>query len=264
MLGSRTLAPLAVLLFAASTAAAQAPHGDVNEESAADEPASDDVASDEASDAAATEDARTDDAAPEGGPDIASSSVVGGAASEADAAPDEATPESLDHLYQVGLRLGAGVPFVFALHYNTGSSPPCDAMMSQFCVFIASGVFDGDLSFGVTRDLEITFMGRIGMAAIPPTNQNNVLLGLGIRSYVGPEGIFKGFFGVRAILDLTPGGNGITGWSDVDGGVRGEAGVQVDIVRYVGLYAQIGVNITFVRALAIVPDVTGGVQVRVP
>lgn len=170
-------------------------------------------------------------------------------------------PNSLDHEFQVGLRFGAGVPFLFALRYGTG--PQCDREGDQFCVLVGSGIMDLDLSFGVTPDLEITLMGRYGMVGVEPTANNNIVLGLGIRSYVSPESVFKGFFGVRAILDLTPAGS-ISNWSDVDAGVRGEAGIQVDFVRYFGLYAQIGVNITFVRALAIAPDVTGGLSLRVP
>lgn len=170
-------------------------------------------------------------------------------------------PDSLDHELQVGLRFGAGVPFLFALRYGTGA--PCDNGGSTFCVLVGSGVMDLDLSFGVLPDLEITLMGRYGMVGVEPTGSNNIVLGLGIRSYIGPESVFKGFFGVRAILDLTPAGV-VSGWSDVDAGVRGEAGIQVDFVRYFGLYLQIGVNITVVRALAIAPDATGGLQLRVP
>lgn len=171
-------------------------------------------------------------------------------------------PDSLDHELQVGLRFGAGVPFLFALRYGTNGTP-CDEGGNPFCVLVGSGVMDLDLSFGVLPDLEITLMGRYGMAGVEPTASNNIVLGLGIRSYIGPESIFKGFFGVRAILDLTPAGM-VSGWSDVDAGVRGEAGIQVDFVRYFGLYLQIGVNITVVRALAIAPDATGGLQLRVP
>jgi hypothetical protein len=174
---------------------------------------------------------------------------------------DQADDSDLDHEFQVGIRAGAGVPFVFALRYGDGA--PCDGGGNAFCVFVGSGIVDTELSFGVTRDLEITAMFRIGMIGQEPTEQNNMMAGLGIRSYISPESLFKFFLGARFILDFTQNG-GVADWGDVDFGVRGEAGVQLDIVRWVGLYIQLGVNVTFLRAFGISPDLTGGVQVRFP
>lgn len=175
---------------------------------------------------------------------------------------DEDAGESLDHEYQVGIRVGAGVPFFFGIRYEDG--PPCDDDGSTFCFFVGSGVADLDLSFGVTPGLEITAMGRIGMVGVEPTENNVLQTGLGIRAYISPESLFKLFLGARAMLDFTPSGGGVSSWGDVDFGVRGEVGVQLDVLRYLGFYVQVGVNILFLRAFGISPDATGGVQVRFP
>lgn len=191
-----------------------------------------------------------------------SSGEDAGRADEADENDETAeADERLDHEYQVGLRFGAGVPFVFALRYADG--PRCASNNNTFCVFVGSGLLDGELSFGVTPDLEVTLMGRLGMVGVEPTNERQILLGLGIRNYLSPESMFKFFLGAKLILDVTPAQNE-PGWGPVDVGARGEAGVQLDIVRYFGLYLQLGVNITVLRAFGISPDATGGVQVRFP
>jgi hypothetical protein len=175
--------------------------------------------------------------------------------------PQDAWLFRLDHEYQLGIRVGFGVPFFFAIRYD--ADKPCDLMNSQFCVGIGSGIADLDLSFGITRDLEITAFVRLGLAPDVPTITNRVLVGLGLRYYVVPESVLKPYLGVRGILDVTSRG-ALTSLSDVDGGLRGEFGVQCDIVRYVGLYVQLGVNILFARALYVGPDLTGGVQARFP
>ncbi|HJL19047.1 MAG TPA: hypothetical protein RMH99_25515 [Sandaracinaceae bacterium LLY-WYZ-13_1] len=179
----------------------------------------------------------------------------------ADPEPDDDEGEGLDHEYQVGIRLGAGVPFMFGIRYGDG--PRCSRDAETFCAYVGSGVVDGELSFGVTPDLEITAMGRVGMVGVEPTEERAIQLGLGIRSYLAPESLFKFFLGAKLMLDLTPDG-GVAEWGDVDVGVRGEVGVQLDIVRYFGLYAQLGVNILFLRAFGVSPDLTGGFQVRFP
>ena len=46
--------------------------------------------------------------------------------------------------------------------------------------------------------------------------------------------------------------------------MRGEFGAQVDIVRWVAVYAQIGVNILFLRSFGVWGDASAGVQVRFP
>jgi len=172
----------------------------------------------------------------------------------------------LGHLYQVGIRGGVGVPFMFALRYNGGprcnGSDPMDP--DQFCLFVGSTVITFDVSFGVTNDVEIVLGGRIGAVPVEPTENLNGQLLLGIRAYISPESIAKVYFAPSVVLDVTPPVAAVAGWGDVDFGVRGAFGVQVDMFRYLGLYVEIGVNILFIRSFGIAPDVSGGFQVRFP
>ena len=230
---------------------------------------SDDAADDAGDDAGegsaiAADETEVDGDATEGEPTTGEVGLEAEQAAMTDAEPsavEEEEGEHLDHELQVGIRVGAGVPYFFGLRYGRG--PPCGPTGETFCHFLGAGFVDIDLSFGVTPDLEITALGRIGMVGVSPTDQNPIVLGLGIRSYLSPSSMFKFFLGARLILDLTSAGT-VTNWSDVDFGARGEVGVQLDIVRYFGLYLQIGVNIAFLRAFGIAADGSGGVQARFP
>lgn len=194
-------------------------------------------------------------------------------AMEAEAAGEEAEPteeeesDELSHLYQMGVRAGIGLPFFFGIKYAEG--PPCDAEGDTFCFFLGSGFVDLDLSFGVTEDLEITALGQIGVTGTQPTDELRLLFGLGIRSLLVPRGVVKPFLGVRLILDATQEGMlsmlpGAADWGPVDFGVRGEFGIQVDIVRYFSVYGQIAVNILFLRSFGVGPDAVAGLQARFP
>jgi len=178
----------------------------------------------------------------------------------------EEADEGLHHEYQVGIRAGIGVPFMFALRYNGG--PRCNASdpmdPDQFCVFVGSTMITFDLSFGLTTDVELVLGGRIGAVPVEPTENLNGQVLLGIRAYISPESIAKVYFAPSVVLDVTPPANAVPNWGDVDFGVRGAFGVQVDLFRYLGLYVEIGVNILLVRSFAISPDVHGGFQVRFP
>ncbi|MGF1468829.1 MAG: hypothetical protein ACFCGT_22105, partial [Sandaracinaceae bacterium] len=172
----------------------------------------------------------------------------------------------LSHRNQVGLRVGAGVPFVFALRYTNDDScrtVPDDEDPGTFCNGVGSAVLDLEASFGLNDGVELTAMGRLGLAGEQPTTSNLLAFGIGIRGYSDPRSAFKVFFGGRVWLDVTNAGMARE-WPAVDAGVRGEFGLQLDIARFLGVYAQGGLNVLFVRALSFIVDVTGGLQVRFP
>ncbi len=174
---------------------------------------------------------------------------------------EEDSSESLDHELQIGLRGGIGVPFLFALRYNDG--PPCNATGDQFCLGVGSALITFDLSFGVSADVEIVAGARIGAIGVEPTQSNNIQLLLGIRAYISPESMAKIYLAPSLVLDVTDAGT-VTNWGDVDFGVRGAFGVQIDMLRFLGLYVELGVNILFLRSFGLGPDLQGGFQVRFP
>ncbi|RLB52992.1 MAG: hypothetical protein DRJ42_13215 [Deltaproteobacteria bacterium] len=174
--------------------------------------------------------------------------------------PPGVEDESLDHRMQVGLRVGAGMPYVFAIRYGDG--PRCDTAGENFCRDFGTPVLDVELGFGVTDSAEVSFSSRFGLTESDVSGSHPIQLGLGIRGFLSPEELFKLYIGGRVILDLTQ--SSLPNWNDIDFGVRGEFGAQFDLLRHLGLYIQIGASIAFIRAFSITADLTAGVQVRFP
>jgi hypothetical protein len=170
-------------------------------------------------------------------------------------------PESLSHQNQVGIRVGAGMPYVFAVKYGTG--PLCsDDPSKTFCTRFGSPLLDVELGFGIGESAEVSVLARFGLTDDEAADHPPLIFGLGVRGYGSPHDMVKLFFGGRVILDATSGSQ--PNWSSVDIGVRGELGLQVDFIRYVGAYLQLGETISFLRGLYFTTDLTGGVQARFP
>lgn len=166
----------------------------------------------------------------------------------------------LSHIDQVGLRVGAGVPFLLGLKYAGG--PACSKSGDQFCHRMGASFLDLDLSWGMTRSVELTLLTRLGLSHDEASGTAPLVLGLGVRAYGSPESIFKLFLGGRLVLDLTQSDR--KDWQAVDIGARGEFGFAVDVVRYVGFYVQGAVTLSFLRAFVATLDASGGLQVRFP
>lgn len=177
-------------------------------------------------------------------------------------APAVETPpeDSMSHESQVGLRIGAGVPFIFAVKYGDG--PACDDTGEEFCRRFGAAVLDLEVGFGISDTVELSALVRLGLADDEAANASPLAFGLGARAYTSAHAMFKGYLGARFMLDATPSER--PEWSSVDVGARGELGLQFDVVRYVGIYAQIGASIMILRALSFAFDATGGVQARFP
>jgi hypothetical protein len=166
-----------------------------------------------------------------------------------------------DHRYQVGVRVGFGFAYQFAIKYGDGAECS-DPAGETFCRHLIGGLIDVELTFGVTEGLEIGFLGRFGLANDPVAENIPIVLGLGIRGYIPPPGHFKAYIGAKLIMDLTQ--SDLALWEDIDVGARAEIGVQYDILRYLGVYLQFGVTVQILRAFAFPLDVTGGLQARFP
>ena len=181
-------------------------------------------------------------------------------------APAVETPpaDSMTHENQVGLRLGLGVPFIFAVKYGKG--PACDdtrgAEGNEFCRHFGAPMIDLELSFGVSDTVELGAVARFGLADDEAANANPLAFGIGARAFTSPHAMFKGSLGGRFMIDLTY--SDVPEWSSVDIGARGELGLQLDVVRYFGVYAQVGATLMILRALSFAFDATGGIQGRFP
>jgi hypothetical protein len=171
--------------------------------------------------------------------------------------------DSLSHEDQVGIRLGAAVPFVFAIRYGEG--PRCAAGEETFCRRLGVGLFDIDLSYGLSRSVEVSVLGRIGLATDEASGGRPFVLGIGLRGYVSADSAAKVYAGGKLIFDITAADEAVNpDWGTLDVGLRGEFGVAVDFVRYFGLFAQVGLNLQVLRGLYLIGDLSGGVQARFP
>jgi hypothetical protein len=166
----------------------------------------------------------------------------------------------------VSVKLGIAAPFIFAIKYGEG--PPCsdeldeDGSPQTFCRRFGSALVDLELAFGVSPTVELGILTRIGFVDDEAADSRPVAFGFGARAYTSPDAAFKGYFGFRAMLDVTS--SDVADWSGVDFGMRGELGLQLDLVRYLGFYLQLGESLMFLRGLYFTTDVSGGVQVRFP
>lgn len=178
-----------------------------------------------------------------------------------DVEPREEVPsESLHHRNQVGARIGIGVPYIFAVRYGEG--PQCDASGETFCRRLGPGLIDLELGFGISETVELSAVARLGLAEDEAAASSPVGFGLGARAYGSPHAMFKLFFGGRIMLDVTSSDR--PEWKSVDVGLRGELGLQMDIVRYAGIYVQLGETVSVLRGLYFTTDLSGGVQARFP
>jgi len=186
-------------------------------------------------------------------------------------APAVETPpaDSMTHENQVGLRLGLGVPFIFAVKYGKG--PACDdtrgAEGNEFCRHFGAPMIDLELSFGVSDTVELGAVARFGLADDEAANANPLAFGIGARAFTSPHAMFKGFLGAHFMLDLTQrraDPTDVAEWSSVDVGARGQLGLQLDVARYFGVYVQLGATIMILRALSFAFDGSAGVQGRLP
>ncbi len=175
-------------------------------------------------------------------------------------AEEEVPADSLHHASQVGIRAGIAVPYVFAVKYGTG--PRCGDGGETFCRRLGAALVDLELGFGVSEGVELSLLARLGLADDAAANARPVAFGLGVRAYGSPHSMVKLYFGGRVVLDVTS--SQTEEWSSVDVGGRGELGLQVDFVRYVGMYLQLGETLTVLRGFYFVTDLSAGVQARFP
>lgn len=176
---------------------------------------------------------------------------------------DRAAPVEgpLTHRNQVGIRVGAGIGGVLGVRYKNG--PDCGTTPGEsFCARAGTPFLDIDLSFGVSGSLEITALGRIGLTVDDFSRARPMLFGLGVRAYTPKEAVFKLFLGGRVYVDIQD--SPLAGREALDFGVRGDIGLQVDFVRYFGMYLQAGVGLQFVNSFTFLGDASAGLQTRFP
>ncbi len=114
-------------------------------------------------------------------------------------------------------------------------------------------------SFGITSQLEILVDVRFAVEK-DFTGTTDLYIAPGIKYYSDADSWLKFYATGQVIFDLQD--MGAVPVSNFDVGLRSALGLHFDIIRYVGLFVQGGVNLGFKRWLTFVVDLGGGVQVR--
>ncbi|MCS6799228.1 MAG: hypothetical protein NZ898_11995 [Myxococcota bacterium] len=171
----------------------------------------------------------------------------------------------LHHGGQGALRIGLARPYVFAVRYDDG--PHCGSFDESgepetFCRRAGAWLLDVGLGYGVLPALEVDLLVRIGLSRDDAARRAPLQLGPGIRAHPSPDGQFKLALGARLVVDYTPAEQ--PRWKELDVGLRGEVGLQLDLSRHFGLFGGIGVQIVALRGLYFTFDGGAGIQVRYP
>ncbi len=177
-------------------------------------------------------------------------------------------PRSLEdrrHIHTFALRFGIGFHYYFGIKYGDG--PRCDSTdpaveVDEFCHRMGEPFLDLELSYSVANNFAITVSTMLQLDADRIAGNAGRIFGIGVRGYTSEDAIVKGLFGARVILDWTQ--SDVDQWSDVDVGLRGEVGLQVDVIRWLAFYMTGGVIVRFLRGFTLLPEVQGGLQVRFP
>lgn len=181
-----------------------------------------------------------------------------GAAAEPAAPATAPKDDSLDHKYQIGFgaRIGSGFRVIFP--YNKEF---CGDAGKTICTARYPTWLELSPSFGVTQSLELLVDVRLFLENPDFTAANGFAISPGVKYYTDPEDMFKFFITGQVYLESQD-QRVDSDLNSFDLGLRSTFGLQVDLLRYVGLYAQAGIVLGFVRWFSFLADFSGGLQVR--
>lgn len=169
-----------------------------------------------------------------------------------------------DHEFMGVLRIGFGMPYLIAIKYADGPlcEPTTEPDDQTFCARAGEPFLDLEAGFAFTHRLEVVGAVTVSLDEDPIALAKPRAFGIGIRGYTSDEAIVKGFFGARLVLDYTS--SDADDWSNVDFGVRGDFGIQVDPIRWLGIFLQGAVGIRLLRGFTFLPEASAGLQIRFP
>lgn len=181
---------------------------------------------------------------------------------------DEMAPrfawDDRDHEFMGVLRIGFGMPYLIAIKYADGPlcEPTTEPDDQTFCARAGEPFLDLEAGFAFTHRLEVVGAVTLSLDEDPIALAKPRAFGIGVRGYTSDEAIVKGFFGARLVLDYTS--SEADDWSNLDFGVRGDFGIQVDPIRWLGIFLQGAVGIRLLRGFTFLPEASAGLQIRFP
>lgn len=238
---------------------------DANDTSAIDVAGEPDGSAGEAVDVAGTADETRDDAGTSSvDADDRAARRVGGVSVYDDEMAPRFAWDDRDHEFMGVLRIGFGMPYLVAIKYADGPlcEPTAEPDDQTFCARAGEPFLDLEAGFAFTHRLEVVGAVTVSLDEDPIALAKPRAFGIGIRGYTSDEAIVKGFFGARLVLDYTS--SDADDWSNVDFGVRGDFGIQVDPIRWLGIFLQGAVGIRLLRGFTFLPEASAGLQIRFP
>ena len=198
----------------------------------------------------------------------------------AEPTPDKAaepTPDkTFGHARQFGLRVGLVGGYNMIFRYD--QSPLCspyDATkpakdQQKFCGHAAPFALDIAVSFALLDFLEPYVFTRLGLSGETQTDTLPIkVLGAGARIYTMSDSAFKIFIEPALAMEFE-GSAGTVSYPGYNPQYKNDllihlaAGPQIDLARYVGLYADAGLTTGILRAIHTQLELQAGVQARFP
>lgn len=193
---------------------------------------------------------------------IAISLSVAWPARAADGPAFAAMNPALDHRHQVGLSVMPGLGYRIIVPYeehkdcvDSSGDPGKRVCTNRTAVFT-----DFQLSFGITRRLDLMVDLRFALGEDPVTQNHPFAVAPGVRIWLDPDDNVKFFTTLQMVYDSAEYSN----VPDSDFGVRNANGLMYDVIRNVGFYLQFGETVGFRRWFRIELDAGLGVQARFP
>ena len=169
------------------------------------------------------------------------------------------TAEPMSHLHQFGLSVNGGGGVRFTVPYSDGI--PCETPPSKrVCTTAIPGFMEFELAYGAFESLDIIADLRLGVGS-DFTNQHDFHFAPGIKYFIDPDKQFKYYATLQIVFDNEDFGGAV---SSFDFGLRNADGIQYELWRNFGIFAQFGDLLGFTRWLRIELDFAAGVQGRFP
>jgi hypothetical protein len=175
----------------------------------------------------------------------------------------EMAPATLDHQHQTGLALMPGLGYRVIVPY--AENKPCgdssrDAS-KRVCTNMVPFFVDLQLSFGVSRRVDLLTDLRFGLGEDPASHTHQFALAPGVRFWLDQDVAVKFYTTLQFLYDHTDYKRILP---SNDFGLRNSNGVMYDVIRNVGFFFQFGESFGFRRWFRIELDAGLGVQVRLP
>ncbi|HJZ88496.1 MAG TPA: hypothetical protein VKN99_25160 [Polyangia bacterium] len=173
-------------------------------------------------------------------------------------------PPPMDHHNQFGLSLAPGVGYRVIFPYNDGEfcgDLKDNGQPKRVCTARLPWFLELEVAFGILSRLDLIADFRFGLEQ--DFNTSHIFFfAPGIKYFIDPEKAFKLYATFQIVFDdesqMNPNVN------DFDFALRNANGLQYELARYLGLYAQFGETLGFVRWLRFELDFAWGVQGRFP